>query len=188
MKKIKKFKINLRPREILRLLKKTTKIADTASDLEEKVESEAKRLQKSISPAAIYETVKKDEFPFELRVQEPANWVAATSYSVTIGDAIEKELRENRENDTNEMITHSVALEGIDQAVNFIQRLIREEAAGEDCEISKELEMNSKDLIKKVFSIIPGDKIGISLSEDGNLNPQYSQSGIIYWVPVKKRK
>jgi len=188
MKKIKKFKINLRAREIMRLLKKTTKIPELTPELEDKVESETRRLQKYITPAAIYETVKKDEFPFELRVQEPGNWVAATSYSVTIGDNIENKLKENRGNDTLEMITHAVALEGIEQSVNFIQRLIREEAAGEDCEISKELEMNSKDLLKKVFSIVPGDKIGITLTESGVLNPQYSSSGIIYWIPIKKNR
>ena len=190
MKKIKKFKINLRNREITRLLKKTTKISEINPDIEEKVEAESRRLRRFISPAAIYETVPKDKFPGELKVSEPKNWVAATAYVVTVGDAIEKELKENRakDNGESEAIAHTIALEGVEQSVNFIERLIREEALGENCEISKEQPLDSKKLLAKLFGIIPGEKIGASLASDGSLIPQYSSSGIIYWMPVSKNK
>ena len=190
MKKIKKFKINLRSREITRLLKKTTKISEINSDIEEKVEAESRRLQRFIAPAAVYETIPKDKFPWELRLSEPQNWVAATAYVVTVGDAIEKELKENRAKDSgeSEAIAHTIALEGVEQSVNFIERLIREEAFKENCEISKEHPLDSKENLTKLFGIIPAEKIGASLLENGNLSPQYSSGGIIYWTPIAKHK
>jgi hypothetical protein len=190
MKKIKKFKINLRNREITRLLKKTTRVSEINSDMEEKVEAESRRLQRYIFPAAVYETIPRDKFPSELRLREPKNWVAATAYVVTVGDAIEKELKENRvkDNGESEAIAHTIALEGVEQSVNFIERLIRDEADKENCEISKEQSLDSKELLSKVFGIIPGEKIGASLSESGALCPQYSASGIIYWMPITKNK
>ena len=190
MKKIKQFKINLRSREITRFLKKTTSISEINPDIEEKVEAESRRLKRLISPAAIYETVPKDKFPAELKVNEPNNWVAATAYVVTVGEAIEKELKEkrSRENGEAEAIAHTIALESVEQSVNFIERLIREEAQGDNCEISKEQPLDSKELVAKLFGIVPGDKIGASLDENGSLRPQYSTGGIIYWMPVNKSR
>ncbi len=190
MKKIKKFKINLRSREIIRLLKKTTKIQEINSDIEEKVETESKRYQNFITPAAIYDTIQKDKFPKEVLVSQPENWVAATAYFVTVGEKIENELKNirDRKDMAGESIAHSIALEGVEQSLNFIGRLIKEEALNEDCETSKSNSIDSNKLFPKMFEIVSGEKIGINLSDKDVLNPIYSSCGIIYWIPIKKGK
>ncbi len=71
MKKIKKFKINIRLRETMRLLKSTAHIPELTSEIEDEIHRQSRRMNGIISTAALYETLPKEKFPPELVVESP---------------------------------------------------------------------------------------------------------------------
>jgi hypothetical protein len=188
MKKIKHFKINCRTREILRLLKTTTKITEITPELEEAVQNEIRRLQPVFAPAAIYETQPREKIAAALIAAPPENWVAASAFLVTIGPAIEQEIKDAQHRGENVLsqILHAVALEALDRSGSFVQRLIGEEAKDESCEVSRDETVAAAGWDEFV-KILPGDKIGVQRLSDAGFQPVYSSSSVVYWTPVKKR-
>lgn len=189
MKKIKNFKINLRFREIIRLLKSTAAISEVTPQIEDAVRQEIARLSPEIVPAAVYDTLAKDKLSPELLKLLPAQAVAASVYTVTINKTLEDDVNEaqNRGEKILNQILHSLALEAIEQASNFIQRLISDEAKSETCELAGRCVFDSSMGFGNIFAVLPGEKIGVQVTEKGTLSPLYSSCGIIPWLPVKKR-
>jgi len=188
MKKIKKFKIHLRQREIARLLKTTTK-TEVTPQLEEAIQRECLRLQPLISPAAVYETQPKEKTPAELSAGAPDKWVAASSYIVTIGGEVEGEIREAqvRGEDILSQLLHAVTMEALEQTDNFVQRLIADEAKEDGCDLAGSRGIEGNDAWAAFSQILPGDKIGVQHIEENQFQPMYSAAGIVYWIPVKKK-
>lgn len=186
MKKIKRFKINIRTREVLRLLKNTTKIVPDAR-IEDLVRQESVRVQKCISPAALYETHPADKIPQELIINPPSNWVAASLFIITIGAAMETEIAEAPDEEKGAVL-HAIALEGLEQSCNFVHRLIIEEGKDESCEVTRDMPLTALAAEEKVFSLMPPDKIGVRLTGENMFEPRYSLCALSYWSPVKKRK
>jgi hypothetical protein len=189
MKKIKKFKINFRLREITRLLKATTRVEITPQ-LEEAVQRESARLHGLASPAAVYETQPREKIPGELAVGAPEKWIAASTYIITVGEAVEHEIRDaqGRGEEMLAQILHAVALEALEQSDNFVRRLLNEEARNENCELSGERRIESSAAWTHFSSILSGDKIGVRFAGTECFEPMYSSAGLIYWLPVKKKK
>lgn len=189
MKKIKKFKIHFRPRDIARMLKATAQLTEVTPQLEEAILRETARITPLVATAAMYETQSKEKFPAELVKAPPDNWVAASAYVVTIGSALEEEIRAARQRDEVMMtnILHAIAVEGLDQSANFVGRLITDEAKDQDCEISRQQVIPSA-AWSALFALVPGDKIGVTLAGPDAFQPLYSSCGLVYWQPIKKRR
>ncbi|MHB9155169.1 MAG: hypothetical protein ACYC5N_05670 [Endomicrobiales bacterium] len=189
MKKIKKFKINIRLKEVLRLLKNTTQVPQITPEMEEAVQKESRRLSALITPAALYETHPREKLPSGLGENPPENWVAASLILVTIGADVEREIREAQQkgDKVRGHILHSLALEALEQSGNFVNRLITDEAKEESCELSRRQAPASRPVWDTFFSLVPGDKIGVQLLESGEFNPIYSTGALAYWSPAKKR-
>jgi hypothetical protein len=188
MKKIKKFKINLRQREIARLLKATTK-TEITPQLEEAIRRESARLQPLINPAAVYETQPKEKVAEELSAAAPERWVAASSYVVTIGSEVEGEIRDaqGRSEGMLAQILHAVALEALEQTDNFVHRLLVDEARSESCELSDRQQVATTVAWTPFSAALLPDKIGVSLKDPDRFTPMFSSAGIVYWIPVKKK-
>ena len=191
MKKIKKFKANIRLRETMRLLKSTAHIAEITPDIEDEIHRQSRRLGGIVSTAALYETVQKDKFPLELQIDPPEKWVAASVYLVTIGEPAEvmvMDAQKTAETTLPGQILHSIALESLEQSGNFIRRLLDDEAKEETCELSQQKTVNSEPAWTKLLELLPGDKIGVRFLGGERFAPMYTTGGIIYWTPVKKRR
>lgn len=189
MKKIRKFKINLRMREIMRLLKTTARISEITPQLEEAISREARRVIPVFAPSAIYETVLKEKLQNELIVSAPEKWVAATVFLVTIGSDIEHEIKEAQGKDENilSQILHAAALEALEQSGSFVYRLINEEAKEDECAITRQQLVNSASILEKILEILPLEKIGVQVLDKETFQPMYTSAGIVYWVPLKKQ-
>jgi hypothetical protein len=189
--KIKNYKINLRQACILRLLKNTTQVSQITPQLEAAVSNEASRVGAAISPAAGYVTLKRDQIPVELCGNVVDSWVAATLYLVTIGSKIESEIAEARTRGESILgnILHASAMEALEQSVNFVYRLLTDEARDEECELSSHAELALDETAAARFAeLISPEKIGVKSFKGENRSPAYTACGIIYWMPVKKRK
>lgn len=190
MKKIINFKINIRQKEVIRLLK--TKVSEITPQLVEAVEEESKRIQKTIVPAGIFETIAKDKNDkiTSLTVSPPSNWVASSFYIVTIGDLIEKEIKDaqTRQESILSNILHTLAMEALDQTTNFICRLINSEAVDDECETAVRQNITDANSFNILMEFLPAEKIGIKTTHENTIHPLYSSAGIIFWLPAKKKK
>jgi hypothetical protein len=79
-----------------------------------------------------------------------------------------------------------MSVDALAQSKIFVQRLISNEAQGENYEISRSVDIPPH-LYETAVGCISAGKIGISV-EDGKLNPRYFGGGLFYWVPSKKTK
>ncbi len=190
MRKIKNFRINFRQREVLRLLKKTTQITEVTPQLEEAISQESQRLAKLITPAAIYETLQKEKLAQELSVSPPGNWVAASLYLITISNTIEEEIKEAQRRGEHILghILHALSLEALEQSTNFVERLLEDEAKQETCDLSDRVPVAATEAWAKFFEVLPGEKIGVQLLDNGSLQPLFSSGGVMYWTPSKKQR
>lgn len=190
MKKIKRFKINIRFRDVVRLLKNTCQIKDITSQIEEVIHAESRRLKGIVMPAAMFETHTKEKLPVELAVNPPDKWVAASLFLVTIGSGIENEISiaQNKDDNISGHVVHSIAVEALDQTLNFISRLLNEEAKDESCQLLDFRTINTSESLQKFFELMPGDKVGVQYTAGSDkYHPLYSTAGIVYWMPQKKQ-
>lgn len=188
MKKIRNFKVNLRVREIVRVIKKLTNMAELPVETEESVQRACHFYSKFITPSVVYDTFSKDTITFVFEKDAPAKWIAQSVFFVTIGTKLEEEYEKNKDafGEHNKTIVSAVAVDALEQAKNFIQRLITGEASAENCDISRSVDL-PPDLYEEASKIVPIDKIDISICESG-LVPQYSNCGIFYWMPAGRKK
>ena len=188
MRKIKNFKVNLRVREITRVIKKLNNMVDMPVEMEESVQRACHFYSKFLMPSVVYDTFSKDAMPFVYEKDAPAKWVAQSVFFVTIGTSLETEYQKNENafGENTNTILSSIAVDALEQSKNFIQRIISGEAEGENCEISRSFDLPA-DLYGQSAALVPADKIEITV-EDGKLVPQYSNCGLFYWIPSPKKK
>ena len=187
MKKIKNFKVNLRVREILRVIKKLTNNVELPVELEEAVQRGCHFYSNFLVPSVVYDTFGKGTSELVYEKDAPAKWVAQSIYFVTIGNSLQQEYKKNEEayGEHTGKIVSAIAVDAVEQAKNFLQRLISNEAGAENCDISRSVDLLA-DLYEEAFKIVPADKIDV-LVQDGGLIPQYSSCGLFYWIPSKKK-
>ncbi len=187
MRKIKNFKVNLRVREIMRVMKKLTNTQELSSELEESVQKGCHFYSKLVQPSAVFDTFAKDSLPFVYEKDAPPKWVAQSIYFITIGNALYDEYKKNEEafGEHTGKIVSALAVDVLEQAKNFVQRLISSEADDEGCDLSRAVDI-PEDIIGEVIKSVPVEKIDITF-EDGKIKPQYSSCGFFYWTPSKKK-
>ncbi|MDR1196254.1 MAG: hypothetical protein LBL00_07255 [Endomicrobium sp.] len=188
MKKIRNFKVNLRTREIIRVIKKLTNAAEMDVETEEFVQRACHFYSGFVAPSVVYDTFSKDTVSFVYEKDAPSKWIARSVFFITIGTKLEEEFKKNESafGEHSKTIVSAIAVDALEQAKNFTQRLIAAEAADENCDISRSAEIPA-DLYEEAAKVVPADKIDISVIE-GKLSPQYSTCGLFYWTPSGKRK
>jgi hypothetical protein len=188
MRKIKNFKINIRTREISRIIRKLLNVEDLPIEIEEAVQKSCFVCEKIIKPAVIYDTFSKETMIFPIEIEVPEKWVAISPYILTIGNVLEEEYNKNKElfGEYGVQIISAISSDALDQSKNFIQKLLASEASDENCELSRSIEL-PKQYNQEIIKYLPVDKINLSLTEEGNFIPVNSMAGIYYWIPLKKR-
>jgi hypothetical protein len=187
MRKIKNFRINLRIKEILCIIKKLVNAVELSIEFEEAVRRCCRFCSRFLVPSAVYETFSKKTFPFVCEKDAPLKWIAESVFFVTIGEDLYEEYKKDERTfgEYTGKIISAVGVDALEQSKNFIQRLVSKEAQGENCEILRSVDIPPH-LYETAVGCISAYKIGIS-AEDGKLNPRYSECGLFYWVPSKKK-
>jgi hypothetical protein len=188
MRKIKNFKVNLRVKAILGVIRELINAPQTSAELEETIRQCCSFYVNFLVPSVVYETFSKKTLPLVYEKDVPSKWVAESVFFVTICDGLCDEYKKN-ENAFGEhtgKIVSAIAVDALEQSKNFVRRLIANQAQEENCEISRVVDIPS-DLYAKVSKILPIDKIDLSI-ESGGIIPKYSACGLFYWIPSKKRK
>ena len=187
MRKIKNFKINLRVRDISRVIRKVINIPELSAELEETVGRACFHYSKFLNLSVVYDTFAKGASAFVYEKDAPAKWVAQTLFCVTIGGVLSEEFEKDRQayGEHTEKIVSTVAVDALEQGKNFIQRIISNEAGEESCELTRSLEF-PQDLYETAVANLDVSKISVSY-EGNELKPRYTAFGVFYWVPSKKK-
>jgi hypothetical protein len=188
MRKIKNFKVNLRVKNISRVVKKLINADDMSIEIEEAIQRSCRFYVKFLSPAVVYDTFSKESPPFVYEKDVPAKWVAESIFFVTIGNTIEEEYKKNETifGEHTSKIVSAIAVDALEQSKKFVQRLIVNEAQDEKCDIARVVDIPNE-IYEEVSKVVKSEKIGVSI-QSGNISPKYSSGGLFYWVPSKKAK
>ena len=188
MRKIKNFKISIRTREISRIIRKLLNVEDLPIEVEEAVQKSCFVCEKIIKPAVVYDTFSKETMIFPVEIEAPEKWVALSPYILTIGNVLEEKYNSDKQlfGEYGVQIISAISADALDQARNFVQKLLASEASDENCELSRSIDL-PKEYNQEIIKYLPVDKINLSLTEDGNFVPVNSIAGIYYWIPLKKR-
>lgn len=188
MRKIKNFKVNLRIKEISRVVKKLNNISEVSVELQGMIKRSCRMYSKFLHPSAVYDTFsKKSSRLFEENISL-SKFVACSVFFVTVGNALEEEykLDTNAFGEYTFTIVSAIAVDALEQSKNFIQRLISNEAKDENCEISRVEEIRSN-IYDEFAKMVPIEKISVDIVS-GELKPKYSTCGLLYWISSKKKQ
>ena len=135
MRKIKNFRVNLRLKEILRVIKKLMNTAELSIEFEKSVQRCCRFYSKFLVPSVVYETFSKETLPFVYEKDAPSKWIAESVFFVTIGSGLYEEYKRNEEifGEYTEKIVSVISSDALEQSKNFIQRLVSSEAQEENC-------------------------------------------------------
>jgi hypothetical protein len=187
MRKIKNFKVNLRVKEILRVTKKLNNISEVSLELEEIVKRSCCVYSKFLYPSVVYDTFSKESFTLLEENAILSKYVACSVFFITIGNNLEEEYKLNTAafGEYTTTIVSAIAVGALEQARNFVQRLIVNEAKDESYEISRAEEFDNA-MYGELAKIVPIEKINVNIVS-GELKPKYSSCGLFYWIPSKKK-
>lgn len=192
LKKIKKFKIHIRPSSLLRNLKRSLTPNLSEEELEKRIQQEIEKVQLLLFPSATYETYSKMQCPLPLNPlwnQAPNAAISISLIAASIGSQIENEIEKSR-NDSEKLRTHildALAREALEQSIHFVLKLIAEEAKEENCELSVPLPLEST-YLEEALSFLQASKADIHSGSDGKLSPLYSSVSYCFWQAVAKSK
>lgn len=180
MKKIKNFKITLKPRDLARLYKNFQGPMLAPDQLE----AEAQRLVTSYSsvfhPSTVYETFWKDHAPEVLQNHFSGALDGAVAASFLVVSA--QNSQELAEPAPWPKVLQESAL---DEAVHFVTRLLAEEAKTEHCELSSLWRIQEEPLILQLLALLEAAKIGVNPSGSGSASSSY-RAAAVGWMTHKR--
>lgn len=189
MTKIKNFRITLRPREIGRLLKSQASLQITP-ELEASIEHAVNDSKRLLQSAAVYTTLTRStaEKATSLPLADPA--VAASAIAVTIGTGLDEEIRDAaaRQDTLQAALLTALRDEALQQAVQFIVRLIEGQAKEEECEMSAPREVAEGVLLGSLGSLLGAQRIGIDLTKENPALPPHARLVWSVWSPKVRAK
>jgi hypothetical protein len=189
MTKIKNFRIHLRPREIARFLKAQAKLQITPA-LEASIEHAANDAKRLLQPAAIYTTLTRStaEKATSLPLADPT--VAASVIAVTIGSALEEEIAaaSGGQDALQASLLSALREEALQQSVQFIMRLIEDQAKEEECDMSAPRNAAEAGLLRSLGALLGTQRIGIDLDNDTPALPPHARLVWTVWSPKVRVK
>jgi hypothetical protein len=198
MKKIKRFRINVRRSRVLQILKYQDSKTLHSEEMKYHIIKEIHDAYKFINPATVYESFDKEKVTFLFDKSENVkellkDSIAVSVIIVTIGDGIEKEIEvcTKKELLSRASILDAIGSEAVEQSINFVTKLLKEEAALEDLDITKRFSPGYGDWNVmtniEIMKVIKSEKIKIDVLDTGLLLPQKSITAILGWQKKNSR-
>jgi hypothetical protein len=187
MTKIKNYRINLRAREVIRLLKNEQHLPATP-ELEVSVDAALKRWKSLVQPAAVYTTLTRATAEKTTSIAFPEKSVAVSILAATIGAGLSCASTEAAsEGPVSEaVLLHAVAQEALQQAVQFGVKLLLEQAKEEECTLSALVQAEDGNLVNSLSSLLGTARIGIEPQGEGSALPPYARLIWVFWTPAAK--
>lgn len=183
MRKIKGFKLVLRPHEVKRRAKKA------GLDLEAKLPEPAlvktlERLAKSLTPGVLFDTFGHPDPDQPLLSPMPG--LAYSLILASLGDGFAPVRA--RETEIPEVLWPALEELALDECVRFASGLIADEAAKDNCELSPITPLSEKTALETALRKLDGAKLGVSSHDGGGLAPSASVIVSLSWLAKSKAK
>ncbi len=208
MRKIKRFKITSREREILnRLMREIPLLRRAGFQNQPEVTAFIASIFKLLDPGVVYEF--NQDAHWELDNQSILHKEMFSACAVTLGNQLTPFL-ESLPNDDKRTAAITVILEFLKTAIGFVTDLIKEQAQKEECEtldlqfvylppfgaagapkMLREAVRLEKTVADKALPVIlphlKAEKIDVSLTSEGTLLPPYTAVFFVPWQKAKKK-
>ena len=208
MRKIKRFKISSREREILnRLMRELPLLRRAEFKSQQEVSAFIADLFKLIDPGVVYEF--NQDAHWELDNTNILHKEMFSACAVTLGDKLTPFL-ENLPNEDKRTVALTVILEFLKTAVLFVLDLVKEQAQKEECEtldmqfvylppfgaagapkmLRESVRIEKTTAVQILPVILPhlqAEKIDVSLTPSGELLPAYTAVFFVPWQKAKKK-
>ena len=208
MRKIKRFKITSREREILnRLMRELPLLRRAGFQSQPEVTAFITAIFKLIDPGVVYEF--NQDAHWELDETSIIHKEMFSACAVTLGNQLAPFLEE-LPNEDKRIAAITVILEFLKTAINFVTDLIKEQAQKEECEtldlqfvylppfgtagapkMLREAVRVEKSMADKALPLIlkhlNAEKIELSVQENGSLLPPYTAVFFVPWQKAKKK-
>lgn len=192
IRKIKKYRISVRPFGVLRHLKKQVSFDSGKEPEDSALEEAISKLAPRVSPCALYGSYSRGETPEALKAlwqSSPEKSLSLSVIAATIGKPIELEIEKaSQAGDPFERaLVNSIARESLEQSFHFVERLIGEEAREESCELTPLLPAAAESL-EPLLEALDAQKAEITLNDSGQISPYFTGLRYCFWTPVKSKK
>lgn len=180
IRKIKKYKISVRPFGVLRQFKKQLPPGAAQEPPEAEVEAIIARVQPHVTPCALYASYSKSETPAalqELWKSSPEKSLTLSVIAATIGSAVESVIE-------RDALWNSVARESLEQSFNFVEKLISEEAVDESCELTSLLPASAEQA-GPLLQALESHKADIIVNDSGQVIPLFTGLRYCFWTPLR---
>jgi uncharacterized oligopeptide transporter (OPT) family protein len=187
MTKIKNFRVHFRSREIARWLKVHDHLQVTPA-LEASIEHAISDSKRWLQPAALYTTLTRSTAEKTTPLPFPEGAVAASVIAVTVGGAVESERAEAlaRQDAMQASLLGALEQEALQQATQFVVRLVEEQAKEEECELSPLIDTQVDPLLTSLGTLLGVQRIGIVLNAAAPQLPPYARLTWMSWTPLAK--
>ncbi len=208
MRKIKRFKITSRSREILnRLMRELPLLRRAEFKSQPEVSAFITDIFKCLDPGVVYEF--NQDAHWELDNESILHKEMFSACAVTLGEKVETFIN-NLPNEDKKIAAATVTLEFLKTAIGFVADLIKEQAQKEECETldlqfvylpafgatlapkmlrdSVRLEKNVADkALPLILEKIASDKIDVAIGSDGVLTPRFTAVFLVPWQKAKRK-
>jgi hypothetical protein len=192
--KIKKFRIRPRVASVGRILKSIMSVKQLPDDIDSALPAEIDQFLPKMMPTAFYHTWSRDEVPgflqAALKEGNPRKVVAVSALVATIGDEPEDALSTmlmNGETQRSQIAT-AICEESADLCLQFLLRLLTDEAHGDDCDVSEPLFLDSGEALAETLTLLEADQEGVTMDSAFHLAPRFTRVAIVVWWPAARKK
>ncbi len=184
MRKIKGFKLVLRPHEVKRRAKKARVDLETAGLPDPALAKVLDRLAKGVVPAVLFDTFGHPDPDQPLL--SPLPGLAYSLILATLGDGFGP--ARAAETSLPEGLWPVLEETALDECVRFASGLLADEAEKDNCELSPITALTAGEALACAVRKLSGDKIGVSCPETGDLSPAASCAVSLSWLAKSKAK
>lgn len=184
MRKIKGFKLPLRPHEVKRRAKKAGVDLEAVGLPEPVLLKFLDRASKSLNPGVLFDTFAHPD-P-DVNLFSPMPGLAYSLVLVSLGDGFPAALKE-KESVAPPALWPVLEETALDEAVRFASNLLADDAEKDNCDLSPINELSSADVLEAALRKLDGAKLGVSL-DGGRLAPAASLCVSLSWLAKSKAK
>jgi len=183
VRKIKGFKLVLRPHEVKRRAKKAGLDLEAAGLAEPVLNKFLERAAKGLVPGVLFDTFGQTD-PDQVLLS-PLSGLAYSLILASLGESLAAvRAKETLAPESLWPILQDIAL---DEAVRFASGLIADEAEKDNCELSPVTPLTEPAALEAVLSKLDGAKLGAAVQE-GRLSPEASLAVSLSWLAKSKAK
>lgn len=184
MRKIKGFKLVLRPHEVKRRAKKAGVDLEAAGLSEPALGKTLERLARALTPGVLFDTFGHPD-P-DQPVLSPLPGLAYSLILASLGSGFPEDVR-LKETAVPGKLWPVLEDVGLDECVRFASNILEDEAEKDNCELSPITSLSAGPALETAVRKLDGAKLGVSV-EDGKLSPAASLTVSLSWLAKSKAK